>query len=263
MRLHTLTMTGIGPYAGTETIDFDRFTASGRFLLTGPTGAGKTTIIDAIVFALYGQVADSAGSSKQRLRSTLVDGAAASEVDLTFSTSAGVYRILRSPEYRRPKKRGTGTTRQNASARLWRLAAPGGRPLDDPLTRLDDVGAEVARVVGLSRDQFTQTVVLPQGRFARFLRATSADRHTLLRDVFGTAIFDAIQAEIAERGRLTDRETQAARQALRARVELAAPLLAALPSFWGVSLLALATTSGALGLWATSGCLRAEPGGRG
>lgn len=229
MRLHTLTMTGIGPYAGTETIDFDRFTASGRFLLTGPTGAGKTTIIDAIVFALYGQVADSAGSSKQRLRSTLVDGAAASEVDLTFSTSAGVYRILRSPEYRRPKKRGTGTTRQNASARLWRLAAPGGRPLDDPLTRLDDVGAEVARVVGLSRDQFTQTVVLPQGRFARFLRATSADRHTLLRDVFGTAIFDAIQAEIAERGRLTDRETQAARQALRARVELAAPLLAALP----------------------------------
>lgn len=229
MRLHTLTMTGIGPYAGTETIDFDRFTASGRFLLTGPTGAGKTTIIDAIVFALYGQVADSAGSSKQRLRSTLVDGAAASEVDLTFSTSAGVYRVLRSPEYRRPKKRGTGTTRQNASARLWRLAAPGGRPLDDPLTRLDDVGAEVARVVGLSRDQFTQTVVLPQGRFARFLRATSADRHALLRDVFGTAIFDAIQAEIAERGRLTDRKTQAARQALRARVELAAPLLAALP----------------------------------
>ena len=230
MRLHTLTMTGIGPYAGTETIDFDRFTASGRFLLTGPTGAGKTTIIDAIVFALYGQVADSAGSSKQRLRSTLVDGAAASEVDLTFSTSAGVYRILRSPEYRRPKKRGTGTTRQNASARLWRLAAPGGRPLDEPVTRLDDVGAEVARVVGLSRDQFTQTVVLPQGRFARFLRATSAERHTLLRDVFGTAIFDAIQDEIAERNRLTDREAQAARQALRARAELAIPLLAALPA---------------------------------
>ena len=229
MRLHTLTMTGIGPYAGTETIDFDRFTASGRFLLTGPTGAGKTTIIDAIVFALYGQVADSAGSSKQRLRSTLVDGTAASEVDLTFSTSAGVYRILRSPEYRRPKKRGTGTTRQNASARLWRLAAPGGRPLDEPVTRLDDVGAEVTRIVGLSRDQFTQTVVLPQGRFARFLRATSAERHTLLRDVFGTAIFDAIQDEIAERNRLTDREAQAARQALRARAELAIPLLAALP----------------------------------
>ena len=230
MRLHTLSMTGIGPYAGTETIDFDRFTASGRFLLTGPTGAGKTTIIDAIVFALYGQVADSAGSSKQRLRSTLVDGAAASEVDLTFSTSAGVYRILRSPEYRRPKKRGTGTTRQNASARLWRLAAPGGRPLDEPVTRLDDVGAEVARIVGLSRDQFTQTVVLPQGRFARFLRATSAERHTLLRDVFGTAIFDAIQDEIAERNRLTDREAQAARQALRARAGLAIPLLAALPA---------------------------------
>ena len=229
MRLHTLVMTGIGPYAGTETIDFDRFTASGRFLLTGPTGSGKTTIIDAIVFALYGQVADSSGSSKQRLRSTLVDAAARSEVDLTFSTSAGVYRILRSPEYWRPKKRGTGTTRQNAAAKLWRLSAPGGHALDEPITRLEDVGAEVNRIVGLSRDQFTQTVVLPQGRFARFLRATSAERHTLLRDVFGTGVFDAIQAEIAERNRLTDREAQAARQALQARVEVAAPLLALLP----------------------------------
>ena len=229
MRLHTLIMTGIGPYAGTETIDFDRFTASGRFLLTGPTGSGKTTIIDAIVFALYGQVADSSGSSKQRLRSTLVDAAARSEVDLTFSTSAGVYRILRSPEYWRPKKRGTGTTRQNAAAKLWRLSAPGGHALDEPITRLEDVGAEVNRIVGLSRDQFTQTVVLPQGRFARFLRATSAERHTLLCDVFGTGVFDAIQAEIAERNRLTDREAQAARQALQARVEVAAPLLALLP----------------------------------
>ena len=229
MRLHTLIMTGIGPYAGTETIDFDRFTASGRFLLTGPTGSGKTTIIDAIVFALYGQVADSSGSSKQRLRSTLVDAAARSEVDLIFSTSAGVYRILRSPEYWRPKKRGTGTTRQNAAAKLWRLSAPGGHALDEPITRLEDVGAEVNRIVGLSRDQFTQTVVLPQGRFARFLRATSAERHTLLCDVFGTGVFDAIQAEIAERNRLTDREAQAARQALQARVEVAAPLLALLP----------------------------------
>lgn len=145
MRLHTLTMTGIGPYAGTETIDFDRFADSGRFLLTGPTGAGKTTIIDAIVFALYGRVADSDGSSKQRLRSTLVDPTTRSEADLTFSTSAGVYRILRSPEYRRPKKRGTGTTRQNATARLWRLPAPGAGPVGEPVTRLDDVGAEIGR----------------------------------------------------------------------------------------------------------------------
>ena len=83
MRLHRLTMTGIGPYAGTETIDFERFAESGRFLLTGPTGAGKSTIIDAIVFALYGAVADTAGSSKQRLRSTLVDPTTPSEVEET------------------------------------------------------------------------------------------------------------------------------------------------------------------------------------
>jgi len=84
--------------------------------------------------------------------------------------------------------------------------------------------------VGLTRDQFTQTVVLPQGRFARFLRATSAERHALLRDVFGTGVFDAIQEQVAERNRSTDRSTQAARQALRARAELAAPLLDALPA---------------------------------
>ncbi|MDO4242283.1 MAG: SMC family ATPase [Actinomyces sp.] len=225
MRLHRLTMTGIGPYAGTETIDFDRFAGSGRFLLTGPTGAGKTTIIDAIVFALYGEVADSAGSSRHRIRSTLVDGTTHSEVDLVLSTSAGVYRILRSPEYQRPKRRGTGTTRQNATVKLWRLSAPDGEPLDEPVTRLDEAGADIRRAIGLSREQLTQTVVLPQGKFAQFLRATSEERHALLRDVFGTGVFDAIQAELAERRRRAQNSTEEARQVLRARADILAPLL--------------------------------------
>lgn len=225
MRLHRLTMTGIGPYAGTETIDFERFAESGRFLLTGPTGAGKSTIIDAIVFALYGAVADTAGSSKQRLRSTLVDPTTPSEVELVFSTSAGTYRIRRTPEYERPKRRGTGLTKEKASVRLWRLSGPDGESQGEPLTRFDEVGHEMQRVVGLSRDQFTQTVVLPQGRFAQFLRASSAERHELLRDVFGTAVFDRLQEELRERGRALKRETDAARQTLRSRAEVLAPLL--------------------------------------
>ncbi|VEG29941.1 AAA family ATPase [Actinomyces howellii] len=225
MRLHRLTMTGIGPYAGTQTIDFDRFSDSGRFLLTGPTGAGKTTIIDAIVFALYGEVADTSGSSRHRIRSTLLDGSAPSEVDLVFSTSAGVYRVLRTPEYQRAKLRGTGTTRQNTTVKLWRLAAPDGDPLDEPVTRVGEADADLRRIVGLSREQFTQTVVLPQGRFAQFLRATSEERHRLLRDVFGTGIFDAIQDELAESRRRAERECQDARQRLRARAELLFPLL--------------------------------------
>ena len=88
MRIHSLTMTGIGPYAGREHIDFDAVGASGRFLLTGPTGSGKTTIIDAIVFALYGDVADSADSSKERIRSTLVGPHTESVIELVFSTGA-------------------------------------------------------------------------------------------------------------------------------------------------------------------------------
>ncbi|WP_315502550.1 SMC family ATPase [Actinomyces radicidentis] len=225
MRLHRLTMTGIGPYAGTETVDFDRFAESGRFLLTGPTGAGKSTIIDAIVFALFGSVADTAGSSKQRLRSTLAAPSDPSEVELVFSTSAGTYRIRRTPEYMRPKRRGTGLTKENTSVRLWRLAATDGEARGEPLTRVDEVGQEMRRVVGLSRDQFTQTVVLPQGRFAQFLRASSAERHELLRDVFGTAVFDALQEELRERGRVLRRGTDAAREALRSRAEVLAPLL--------------------------------------
>ena len=105
MRIHSLTMTGIGPYAGREHIDFDAVGASGRFLLTGPTGSGKTTIIDAIVFALYGDVADSADSSKERIRSTLVGPHTESVIELVFSTGAGVYRVRRTPTYERAKRR--------------------------------------------------------------------------------------------------------------------------------------------------------------
>ncbi|WP_103061890.1 AAA family ATPase [Actinomyces qiguomingii] len=225
MRLHRLTITGVGPFPGTETIDFDRFADSGRFLLTGPTGSGKTTIIDAIVFALYGDVADSDGSSKQRIRSTLVTPTAPSEVELVFSTSAGVYRIARTPEYMRPKRRGSGTTRQNASVKLWRLSAPDGKALSEPITRVGEVDSELRRIVGLKRTQFTQTVVLPQGKFAQFLRAESKQRHDLLRDVFGTSIFDRMQEALRSRGRSLEQRAESARQTLRARAEVLAPLL--------------------------------------
>ena len=253
MRIHSLTMTGIGPYAGREHIDFDAVGASGRFLLTGPTGSGKTTIIDAIVFALYGDVADSADSSKERIRSTLVGPHTESVIELVFSTGAGVYRVRRTPTYERAKRRGQGTTTQNGTVKLWHLAEVGGEPLDEPVTRVGDADAEIARAVGLSREQFTQTVVLPQGKFARFLRADSSERQHLLKDVFGTGIYDAIQdaliqasrdgarrveqaaadlrGQVASLGRhplLTDAPAQAPAQALEAAMVGAAPDLVAL-----------------------------------
>ena len=228
MRIHSLTMTGIGPYAGREHIDFDAVGASGRFLLTGPTGSGKTTIIDAIVFALYGDVADSADSSKERIRSTLVGPHTESVIELVFSTGAGVYRVRRTPTYERAKRRGQGTTTQNGTVKLWHLAEVGGEPLDEPVTRVGDADAEIARAVGLSREQFTQTVVLPQGKFARFLRADSSERQHLLKDVFGTGIYDAIQDALIQASRDGARQVeQAAADLTGARQELAEQLEAA------------------------------------
>ena len=218
MRIHHLTMTGVGPYAGKERIDFDAVGASGRFLLTGPTGSGKTTIIDAIVFALYGEVADPADSSRERIRSTLAGPQDPTAVELVFSTSAGVYRVRRTPAYERAKRRGQGTTTQNATVRLWHLAQVDGEPLDEPVTRVGEADAQIARVVGLSREQFTQTVVLPQGKFARFLRAESSQRQGLLRDVFGTGIYDAIQDCLIQASRARTRQVEQAATDLRAQV---------------------------------------------
>ena len=232
MRIHSLTMTGIGPYAGREHIDFDAVGASGRFLLTGPTGSGKTTIIDAIVFALYGDVADSADSSKERIRSTLVGPHTESVIELVFSTGAGVYRVRRTPTYERAKRRGQGTTTQNGTVKLWHLAEVGGEPLDEPVTRVGDADAEIARAVGLSREQFTQTVVLPQGKFARFLRADSSERQHLLKDVFGTGIYDAIQDALIQASRDGARRVEQAAADLRGQVASLGrhPLLSEAPS---------------------------------
>ena len=232
MRIHSLTMTGIGPYAGREHIDFEAVGASGRFLLTGPTGSGKTTIIDAIVFALYGDVADSADSSKERIRSTLVGPHTESVIELVFSTGAGVYRVRRTPTYERAKRRGQGTTTQNGTVKLWHLAEVGGEPLDEPVTRVGDADAEITRAVGLSREQFTQTVVLPQGKFARFLRADSSERQHLLKDVFGTGIYDAIQDALIQASRDGARRVEQAAADLRGQVASLGrhPLLTEAPS---------------------------------
>lgn len=207
MRLHHLTLTGIGPFAGTEHINFEQLGSSGRFLLAGPTGAGKSTIIDAIVFALYGDVAGDQDSSKDRMRSRLVDPSTESVVDLTFSTTSGTYRVRRTPAYQRTKRRGTGTTRQNPTLKVWRLAGPDGQVTNEVALRPDEAGPMLRRAIGLSRDQFTQTIVLPQGKFSRFLHSSSSERHELLREVFGTHLYDEMQDWLVSQSR--DLSTQA------------------------------------------------------
>ena len=224
MRILRLTMDAVGPFPGHEVIDFEAFSDAGRFLLSGPTGAGKSTIFDAIVFALYGKVSGGRDSSDSRIRSRYASEQAKTEVELLFSTSSGNYKVRRQPAYERVKKNGKGVTKQNAKAWLFKLDEQL-REVSEPLTKTSDVGTEITRIVGLSREQFTQTVVLPQGKFAQFLRSTSKDRQDLLQELFGTAIFEDLQLDLVERARKVKKNQEALDATLRANLGVLASLL--------------------------------------
>jgi len=210
MYLHRMTIQALGPFAGQHTIAFTDLAASGLFLLEGPTGSGKSTLIDAIVFALYGKVA-SPDASEDRLRSAHAAPEVETFVDLVLETGSGIYRVRRSPAYQRPKQRGTGTTLQQSQVRLWRLTSPDALDGDVLSTRADEAGAELRRAVGLDREQFVQTIVLPQGEFASFLRADPESRRGLLQQVFGTEVYERLQQRLermrAEVGRRHRRGT--------------------------------------------------------
>ncbi|MGW5238260.1 AAA family ATPase [Monashia sp. NPDC004114] len=210
MQLHHLEMTAIGPYAGTERIDFAAVGRAGLFLLEGPTGSGKSTIIDAITFALYGKVAQ-ASADVERIHSHHADPRTVPVVTLVFETQSGIYRVQRTPRFERPKSRGAGTTVQQPTIKLWRVQTPddlaGGELLS---TNLGDCDDEITRAVGLTRDQFVQTVILPQGEFATFLRARSEDKGKLLEKVFGTGFFRRVQDHVVEAGRTAQGRRQGA-----------------------------------------------------
>ncbi|WP_072805567.1 AAA family ATPase [Rhodococcoides yunnanense] len=197
MRLHHLELTAFGPFGKTERVDFDALGADGLFLLHGRTGAGKTTVLDAVAFALYGTVPGARREGK-RLLSDHADPGVAPSVTLEATLGGRRVRIVRSPEYFRPKKRGAGTTKQNAKASLTWLDGDG-----QNLTRLDEIGDAVGAALGMSADQFFQVVLLPQGEFARFLRADSEERGNLLERLFDTARFGDVEQWFADRRRIS------------------------------------------------------------
>ncbi|HEV7823568.1 MAG TPA: SMC family ATPase [Mycobacteriales bacterium] len=210
MRLHSLSLTAFGPFPDTVEVDLDEAGRDGLFLLWGPTGAGKTTLLDAVVYAFYGTVPGARGEEK-RLRSDHARAEVRTEVSCEVTLGAERLRVIRRPEQQRPKKRGTGWTTEQAKLIVQRWTGADWEPVS---TRIDEGSEYLHTRLGLSAEQFCQVVLLPQGDFARFLRAEPEDRGRLLRTLFDVGRFAKVEDWLAgERSAARDR-LDAARHAM-------------------------------------------------
>ncbi|MEO5711231.1 MAG: SMC family ATPase [Nocardioidaceae bacterium] len=196
MRLHQLTVTAFGPFAGTETVDFEELNDAGLFLLTGPTGAGKSSLLDAVSFALYGSVPGARGVKTLKSQHAPVDRSP--QVVLDFTVRDRRFVVRRSPEWSRPKRRGDGLVTEKAQASI--LEVTGGVE-HFRSARAAEVGLLVTELMGMNAAQFSQVALLPQGEFQTFLRATSQERHGVLQHLFRTDRFARIEEWVHEHSR--------------------------------------------------------------
>ena len=185
MKPHQLTIEAFGPYAERVEIDFDALSGEGLFLIHGSTGAGKTFLLDAICFALYGEVSGDRGV--KGLRSDHAGPLAVPRVELEFSAGGCRYRVQRSPAHTAAKARGQGSTEKVPTAVLQRLVGPESQAIASKVT---EVTREVEQIVGLNAAQFRQVILLPQGRFAEVLRAKAEEREALLKTLFETVLHE-------------------------------------------------------------------------
>ncbi|MFF9815733.1 AAA family ATPase [Streptomyces sp. NPDC014006] len=222
MRLHRLAITAFGPFGGEQSVDFDALSAAGLFLLHGPTGAGKTSVLDAVCYALYGSVPGA--RQGMTLRSDHADPRTRTQVTLDLTVAGRRLEITRQPPWERPKLRGKGTTVDKAQTSL-REYDPVAATWKDRSRSHQEIGEEVTQLLGMSREQFCQVVLLPQGDFARFLRADAEARGRLLGRLFDTQRFADVEKRLAERRRTTEarvREGDAALLADAHRMQQAA-----------------------------------------
>ncbi|MER6387879.1 SMC family ATPase [Streptomyces sp. NPDC001523] len=206
MRLHRLKVTAFGPFAEPQEIDFDALSGAGVFLLHGPTGAGKTSVLDAVCYALYASVPGVRQNPGNSLRSDHAAPETPTEITLELTAGGRRLEITRRPEQDRPKKRGTGTTKDKAQSWLREYDGENWTALS---RSHQEIGEEIEQLLGMSRDQFCQVVLLPQGEFAQFLRAGAEARGRLLGRLFDTRRFAAVETLLAERRRAAEAKVRA------------------------------------------------------
>ena len=201
MRPLRLTLSAFGPYAAETTLDLEKLGKGGLYLITGDTGAGKTTIFDAITYALYDH-SSSGIREGSMLRCKYADDKTPTFVELEFEVHGVRYTVRRNPEYQRPKARGEGMTTEKADATL---TYPDDRP---PVTKAKDVTAAVQEIIGLDYNQFSQIVLIAQGQFTKLLNASTEERSRIFRKLFRTQRYAQLQERLqAEAAALNQQRT--------------------------------------------------------
>ena len=206
MRPLKLKISAFGPYAGVTEIDMTKLGTNGLYLITGDTGAGKTTIFDAICFALYGQPSGDTRENSM-LRSKYAEPKTPTEVELIFENRGQVYTVTRNPEYMRPAKRGKGETRQAANAQLI-------MPDESVVTREKQVTEKIREIIGVDRDQFSQIAMIAQGDFLKLLLADTKDRQKIFREIFKTAYYEKLQRRLSDESNELKRKFESAKQSV-------------------------------------------------
>ena len=207
MRPLKLTLSAFGPYAGHIEIDLEKLGEKGLYLITGDTGAGKTTIFDAITYALY-DAPSGTNRDTSMFRSKYASPETPTFVEMTFSCGGKVYTVRRNPEYERPARRGSKMTKQRTEAELH---LPDGRVLDKP----KEVNAELTQIIGLDRSQFSQIAMIAQGEFLKLLTAETKDRQEIFRKIFKTNCYEVLQNRLKDSANTLYRKCEAARASVQ------------------------------------------------
>lgn len=215
MRPRKLTISAFGSYADKTVIDFEKLGEKGIYLICGDTGSGKTTIFDAISFALYGEASGNTRKAGM-LRSLYADPKTETFVELEFQCNGKIYKVKRSPQYERAKLKGQGITVSPAAGHLIFSQIEGRAPV----TGIKEVNREIYEIIGVDRNQFSQIAMIAQGDFQRLILADTSERRNIFRKLFGTELYDNIQQRVSEKNSILKNEFALKENAIKTHMDM-------------------------------------------